>query len=280
MVAQKMQRIQGIFREVQDGFSETSSLTNLFIQLDEYETEFRSVAYESASMCIALSDLKEDSELKKWKVFLKESAGKHDTQIHIGLGWALAQQSLVPESVLPLLEPMMRYRVLDGYGYYDGFFRKRKSIIAQQKPDFDEAVASRAYDQGLGRSIWYLSQGELEAAQRILDGFPAERQTDLWRGFGIAVGYVGGLNESSLKEILSASGKFKPQLAAGVAMSILSRQVAGFLPQGIEPMCKAICRLDVNTVWKNNETIRSKMALSDNSAYEKCIQQLETLFGN
>lgn len=280
MVARQMQRIQGIFREVQEHFNKEYSLPQLCWQLDNYDAEFRSVAYEAASMCIALIDLKEGSELKRWKEFLKDSGGKHNTQIHIGLGWALAQQSLLPAAYLPELTPMMRYRVLDGYGYYDGFFRKRKRIMAQQKPDFKDATASGAYDQGLGRSIWYLNNGEINEAEKTLTGFPPERQKDLWRGLGIAVAYVGGLDETMVKEILSASGKHKASLAAGVAMSVISRQNSDSINEDTERICHWVCGEDVSAVVAKDETIKASLDSGNDSCYKNWFKQLETLFEN
>ena len=133
-VAQKMETIQSVFREVQDFYSETT-------QLDNYEIEFRSIAYEAASMCVALNDFKTYDELRDWFVFLKEKGTLHATQIHVGLGWALAQNEIDTSVILPALDSMMRYRVLDGYGYYEGFFRRRKGVLNQQKPELQDTTA-------------------------------------------------------------------------------------------------------------------------------------------
>ena len=127
-ILQKMEIIQSIFREVQESFSEKTKLNN-------YEIEFRGIAYEAASMNIAGIDVKTYNELKDWYKFLDENGTLQATQIHVGLGWAIAQKEIITSTILPNLEPMMRYRVLDGYGYYEGIFRKRKSILSLQEPE-------------------------------------------------------------------------------------------------------------------------------------------------
>ena len=53
-VEAKIQTIQNIFRDVQDDFPEAYSLPELAEKLDRYEIEFRSIAYEAASFCMAL----------------------------------------------------------------------------------------------------------------------------------------------------------------------------------------------------------------------------------
>lgn len=229
-VAQKMEIIQKIFREVQDSYSETT-------QLDNYDIEFRGIAYEATSMCIALEDFKTGNELNRWNNFLKENKA-HATQIHVGLGWALAQNEISPIEILHQLEPEYRYRVCDGYGYYEGFFRRRKSILNQQQPEWNDSVATGAYNQGLGRSLWYINNGDINAAKHALEKFPAERHNDLWRGLGIAIAYVGGCNENSLKEIFEKAEEHKVDLAEGANRALHSRKQSGCFSADTELVCR------------------------------------------
>ena len=151
----------------------------------------------------------------------------HATQIHVGLGWALAQNEISPIEFLQQLDSMLRYRVLDGYGYYEGFFRRRKSILNQQQPQWNDSTATGAYDQGLGRSLWYIHTGEIDAAKHALEKFPVERHKDLWRGLGIAIAYVGGCSEETIFEILQNAGQHKTDLAEGASRALESRKQSG-----------------------------------------------------
>jgi len=233
--AQKIEIIQTIFRDVQDNFCEA-------LQLDNYDSEFRSIAYESASMCIALEEFKTGNQLDQWFIFLKKH-DQHATQIHVGLGWALAQNEISPIEFLEKLEPDYRYRVCDGYGYYEGFFRRRKSILNQQQPEWNDTAAVGAYNQGLGRSLWYIHNGEINAAKYALEKFPIERHKDLWRGLGIAVAYVGGLTEEMAQQILNEAGERKIDLAEGANRALKSRAQSGCVSADTESVCRLLSPL-------------------------------------
>jgi hypothetical protein len=226
-VQEKMETIQSTFLRVQDMFFESPDWKRHVVELEATHIEFRSIAYESASMSIALEDLKQGEHLTNWFRFLNEAASVHATQVHVGLGWAFAQQLIIPMPYLAELNPILRYRVLDGYGYYEGVFRRRRSIINQLKLEVEDVVASSAFDQGLGRSIWYLNKGIFDDAKSMIEGFAVERQKDLWRGLGIAMAYVGGCSDEQLLDIFSKAEVFKPQLATGALMALVSRNESG-----------------------------------------------------
>jgi enediyne biosynthesis protein E3 len=276
-VSCKMDSIQNIFRSVQSSSSETKSLPELFQYLDSFEPEFRSIAYEAASMAIALGDLKDSEHLSSWFQFL-EQANHHATQIHVGLGWALSQLQADPLPFIATLHPMMRYRVADGYGYYEGIFRKRKSVLSQQKPEWTDATASRAFDQGLGRSIWYLNQGQHETAIKMLESFPAERQADLFRGLGIAITYAGGCSEEKLLQISARAGLYKTQLATGAVMGLISRERAGYITEDAALACRVWCYKTVEELVSlyTPEVLSSES--TESNAYSNWIHSIEAAF--
>ena len=270
VVAQKMETIQSIFQNVQETFSETETLPELLRLCESFEPEFRSIAYEAASMCLGLNDLKANDNFKSFDAFLEAQHKLHDTQIHVGLGWAFAQQQINPEPFLNHFEPMMRYRILDGYGYYEGIFRKRKSILSQQKPEFTDPVASGAYDQGLGRSFWYLNNGNIDAAKALLEKFPKERWKDMWRGLGIAIAYVGGCDEVTLHDVLGKAGEYKAQLATGAVMALVSRGKADHVTTDAEAVVDC---------WSNKSLAKAVVAgMKPVDNYRQWIAELEVLF--
>ena len=59
-----------------------------------------------------------------------------------------------------------------------------------------------------------------------MDKFPASRHAGLWRGIGIAVAYVGGCDEDTLKTLLQYAGINRFQLAYGAALAARSRMEA------------------------------------------------------
>lgn len=273
---EKIQHIQTIFRHVQDSFSDSYTLQTLAENLGNYEIEFRSIAYEAASMCIALQDFKTANELNRWHDFLNENSA-HATQIHVGLGWALAQNEISPIEFLRQLEPVFGYRVLDGYGYYEGFFRRRKSILNQQQPQWNDSTATGAYNQGLGRSLWYIHNGEIDAAKHALEKFPVERHKDLWRGLGIAIAYVGGCNEKMLREVFIQSGLYKSQLATGAVMALVSRHYANYISDDTSLVCKVWLNKTSEEIILLNENLRSSLNLKADDAYKNWIEKLSCL---
>jgi hypothetical protein len=278
LVAQKMEAIQGIFQQVQESFSKTETLADLRWLCESYEPEFRSIAYEAVAMCLGLNDLKAEDGLVSWRAFLESQNHLNDTQVHVGLGWAFAQQSIDPTPFLSGLEQMFRYRVLDGYGYYEGIFRKRKSILSQQKPEWKDEVASGAYDQGLGRSLWYLNHGKVDEAQTMLEKFPAERHADLWRGLGIAVAYVGGCDEKTLGQIFKSADTNKAQLATGAFMALVSRHYAGYVSEGTAFTCRLWCKQSADKMIAQNDAIKKSLHLNNPDAFAKWKEGIEAIF--
>jgi len=241
-----MELIQSTFRSMQTLAAEAERWQDIVEELDATDIEFRSIAYEAAAMEIALKDLSIGNELSQWQQFVNGTGKPHATQIHVGLGWALAQLQLNPLAYLEVLNPMLRYRMLDGYGYYEGLFRRRKTIINRQLPDLDDVVALSAYYQGLGRSIWYSTIGDIDKAKELIDTFDNVHKPNLWRGLGIACTYVGGCTETQLNEILSKSAPYSKQIKAGAVMLAVSRQTAGFTSADTELTCQ---------VWLGNTAV-------------------------
>ena len=278
LITKKMETIQNTFLHVQDIFFESPDWKRHVAELESTDIEFRSIAYESASMSIALEDLKQGDSLTNWLQFLNEAASAHATQVHVGLGWAFAQALKNPITYLPELNPMMRYRVLDGYGYYEGIFRRRRSIINHLKLDVQDAVASGAIDQGIGRSIWYLNKGVIDDAKNMIEGFAVERHKDLWRGLGIAIAYVGGCNAETLQEIFSKADSFKTQLATGAVMALVSRDVAKYISTDTELACKVFCNKTAEQILELNYSIKDKIDLNAVNAYSNWVSEVEKAF--
>lgn len=225
-VVQRMQVIRSTFREVQDLFSGLDEGTELVSKLQSYPLIFRSIAYEAASMQIALKEIKNGLALNKWQAFVNTIGAKHITQCYIGLGWALAQEQLTPSDFLSISGSGIENKSYDGYGYYEGMFRRRRSVLSQQLPDFLDESTAPSYYRGLGRSLWYSSNADIEQIARIISGFPDVVKSSLWTGLGTAIAYVGGCNTDNLKQILSIAGDYAAALKNGAQAAAISRDLA------------------------------------------------------
>lgn len=240
-ITDRMARIRAVFEEVQMVAGSQPDDALLIDYLNHCDAQFRSVAFESASMSRALTDIALSAFPERWAAFAQRSQ-VHAVHVYIGLGWALAQRQVSLSDYLHDIGPIMQARVLDGYGYYDGMFRSRSSVRDRVVPDEISGYDLRAYDQGLGRSLWYAAKGNTAQLLKSLDGFAAARKGDLWRGVGIAVSYVGGCDEKMLKSLMESASVYKLQLASGAALLARARIHAGTLDTDSQAACHILCR--------------------------------------
>ncbi len=82
------------------------------------------------------------------------------------------------------------------------------------------------YYQGIGRSLWYSSGGDIEKVRSTIENFPTDLHAGLWKGIGIAVAYVGGCDGDTLKIIFESANVHQAQLASGSALAAISRMEA------------------------------------------------------
>jgi hypothetical protein len=209
----RIERIKSVFLDTQIFYSMHDNIDALIGYLENTETEFRSIAYESASMAIALKDLKNNEGLNTWLFYKNGPALAHKAQVHVGLGWAIAKLNLPFLAVVNKIDTSLYYRVADGCGYYDGSFKYKQTIMNQQLPGYLPEGIMSMFDQGVGRSLWYTCNADINKIRSMIKSFPAFREASLWRGIGIAVAYVGGCDDDTLKTLLQYAGTNRFQLA-------------------------------------------------------------------
>jgi len=244
-VADKMAYIQNLFLGIPEKMQQRQELDALIVLLDTEAPEFRSIAYESASMEIGLQALSMGGDLNLWEKFYHRSEKAHTLHMAIGLGWAFAKTETLPVRQLGFLSPAIQEMVFDGIGYYNGLYRGRRTIKSQLLPAGIEGAALRGFDQGLGRRLWYVCKGELKELADLFQPFPPSRHPDLWRGVGIACGYVGGSSTASLEKLAILAGEWRQQLSSGVTLAAITRQASGSITDGVEKACQIICKKSV-----------------------------------
>jgi hypothetical protein len=258
-VSAKMECVQKVFLGVQNYMLKEHQLEEVIAFLDSEPPEFRSVAYESASMEIALTDLSDENELNKWKNLYHRSAKAHTFHMDIGLGWAFAKKEISPVSYFQYLEPVIGWMVYDGIGYYNGLFKGRRTVKSQLVPGDMDQQTLPGFDQGLGRRLWYISKGNVEQLIQLIKPFPLSRQADLWRGVGIACGYVGGNDKTNLVQLLNHSAEFKDQFRTGVSLAAISRHASNSITKDIQLACEIICGRPLTDMLKDERGIKSQL---------------------
>lgn len=279
-IADKMAVLQDLFKSTKafaEAQPEPSSIM-AFIH-KQTEEEFISIAYEAAAMVLALQDLEKGTDLDSWQYFLDNYAKEHAVQVYIGLGWACGQERLDPMQWIETLNPLFAWRIWDGYGYYDGFFRKRK-VLQGVLPEKISKKGLPVYWQGVGRSFWYTCKGNKTKLQKVSTQIPSNYQADFWRGIGLANTYVGGQSRKECQEIWQMAGPYQAQLRAGALLAIKSRSDAKTIVAYTEMIAEEWCKLPVLKIIDllKNKVLDSTVA--DIVIYHTWIEKLDEGFDN
>lgn len=196
-------------------------------KLDVVDVELRGIAYEGAGMGLVLLD-----SLFPWKkrflAFLDGPGAPYRCLAYIGAGLVLPRVPKNPERFLAQHDPVLRWFVMDGYGFYEGFFSWRRSVNKHIIPARLRGYSRRAFDQGLGRSFWFSTGANVDRIIATIGGFPADRQPDLWSGIGLACAYAAGvMDRAAIQRLLQAAGPHRADLAIGTAVASVFREQSG-----------------------------------------------------
>ncbi len=176
------------------------------------------------------------------KRFLEGAGDPHAYMVHVALGWVAARIPGRLDRQLQSLDPLLRWLVLDGYGFHEGFFNFERYQHGQPHPRRISGYGTRAFDQGLGRSLWFVEAGGIGRLSETIRRFAEPRQPDLWSGIGLASVYAGQVGEEELEALVRAAGVHAPQLAQGAAFAAKARHRAGNPTEYTDRACRILCR--------------------------------------
>ncbi len=219
-------------------------------RLSEVELEFRGFAFEGAAMSLALLDVLTPWKKDRFQAFLKGPGAAHVYMVHVGMGWALARLRRRVERPLARLDPLLRWLAIDGYGFHEGYFYWPRFVERQTPPKQLSGYALHAFDQGLGRSLWFVDGADVSRIPTTIAAFPPSRHADLWSGVGLACAYAGGRERVEVQALRVAAGPYHPQLAQGAAFAAKARQRAGNPTPHTEIACEVLCGLSAEAASK------------------------------
>ena len=255
---------------------QTSNFETLVARLHEVAPELRGYAYEGAGTGLAALDC-----LLPWKnrtkAFIDGPGSLYIYALHIGAGLALARLRRRPEKFLARLDPVVGWIALDGYGFHEGFFSRKRYVEKQEVPKHLSHYGRRVFDHGIGRSIWFVAGANAEQVAATVASFAKERQADLWSGVGLGCGYTGGTDRQALQTLVQVVGSYRAQLAEGVAVGAHARKLAGSPAPYTELACDVVCGISYDEAAHLVELAYQDLPIDDvKPAYEIWRQRIQT----
>lgn len=184
-------------------------------------------AAEGAAMAMAILDCLTPWDRCRASRFLDSAGAPHLYMAHIGFGWALARLRR-PLDRLPLaLDPLLRWLVADGYGFHEGYFHPEVTARRGERPPHVTGYAARAFDQGLGRALWFVEGADPRRVAAAIEALPAPRRADLWSGAGLACAYAGAADRAAVESLRAAAGEHRLHAAQGAVFAATARDRAG-----------------------------------------------------
>lgn len=216
--------------------------------LDRAPIEYRGFVYEGAAMALTILDALPIPGGGRLKSFLANAGEPHAYMVHVGAGWAFARLPLLRNKIAhgggfdPLLFPLL----LDGYGFHEGYFHPKNSIEAGTVPKGLSRREQNFFDQGLGRSLWFVQGTDPESIAFAIQRLAPDRRGDLWGGVGLACAYAGAVRTSVLEDLKALSGDSHIHLAQGAAFAAQARRRAGNTVPHTHAACEVLCRMGAN----------------------------------
>lgn len=250
------ERLEAIPRSVVCGFEwgiEIGRRCELERRLDLVQPDLRGFAYEGATMAATVRDVLPGGG-GRTRDLLHNGGRRHIFLAYIGIGFAMARlpkplwRKVLPDLSESPYHPVMSWLAVDGYGFDRAYFDTARWVGEQQVPAAYPWQGSpeyfpRAFDQGVGRALWFVHGGRADAVAAAVHRFAESRRPDLWSGVGLAATFAGGA--PGLARLRELSGPAWPELALGVVFAIKARDYAGHVPQHSVRAAGDLARLSV-----------------------------------
>ena len=162
-------RLERVGESFLDGYHaalEYNTLPALAARLNSTDAELRGFAFEGAAMGLALLDTLTPWRSNRLTDFLKGDGNAHAYMIHVGVGWVWARFPFGYRRLRRRLDPLLAWLAFEGWGFHEGFFHWPKYVTGKPPPRRLAGYERRAFDQGLGRSWWFVNGGNPELIAR------------------------------------------------------------------------------------------------------------------
>lgn len=238
-------------------------------------------AIEGGAFACTILDLFVPNCAGNIEALLKKYGAKYDYLIYVGMGWFFAKFRWKPMRIVKQisdLDPLLKWLIWDGYGFYHGFFNGHLNNSFVKTLDADD-YRRKAIDQGFGRSIWFQCGGDIEQIFKKVNTFSSQRHGDLYSGVGLASAYACGVDEKSIAQLKDISTKYLPNIAQGVAFACKSRVKAGNLLPETEMVSEIICEMSAKDAANITDAALVDLPIEDTMPnYEIWKQRIQSNF--
>lgn len=254
--------------------------------LEAVPVTFRGFAYEGAAMALAVRDAIPAGRGRRVARFLDGRADAHVYMAYVGVGWAMARIPASRWHTLHMADPVLRWLILDGYGFHQAYFHTDRYVHGRYRPErFDwpgggpSRYVHRVVDQGIGRAMWFVAGTDAALLHTLVRRFPEERRADLYSGAGLAACYAGGADEAELRALRDGAGPYAPDLAQGASFAAGARVRAGLVVPHNEVATRVLCGLTPAEATKvNDDALLDLPSTGDLPAYEVWRQRIRARY--
>jgi len=239
-------------------------------KLEAVDFPYRGFSYEGAAMGYTMLDAV-GFKRNRFQNFLNKSAQKHIYMVHVGAGWAYAKLPGHVEKKIQSFDPLLKWLVIDGYGFCHTYFNTKKYVIDRTMPSLSD-YGNHVFYQGLGRCLWFVEGTNPERIAKRISSFPREYASDLWSGTGLASAYAGGVERSILEQIKTHGQKYILNIGQGSAFAAAARIHAGNLVPHTDMACMVYSGITAQTASEITKDSRLAIAGIKNDevpAYER-----------
>lgn len=220
-------------------------------RLEQVPSKYRGWSYEGATMAFAIRDGLPFGKSSNVSRFMAGPAVNQIYIAYVGVGWAMARLPRFRWSALSAPDPLLRWLVLDGYGFHQAYFRTGKYVHRQHREsdfpwpaDGPAWYASRVIDQGIGRALWFVCGTDVDRVAATIGAFAESRRADMYSGVGLAATYACGVSEQELAALVRHAGDYRPQLAQGGAFGATARVESGIAVPETAMATRALCGME------------------------------------
>ncbi|MGK7942039.1 MAG: DUF1702 family protein [Crocosphaera sp.] len=283
--------------------------SQVIVNLNSLEKEYRGFAFEGAAMGLALLDRLSPWNTTRITQFLSLEGQNHIYMTYVGIGWLLARLPGGVQSYLSKLRdketqgdkfrmkqqlhskfyilnstfhtphPLLGWLAIDGYGFHQGYFHWPEYIQGILPPKNLSGYSCRVFDQGLGRSLWFVKGANLQAIEQAIAQFQPCRRADLWSGIGLACAYAGGMKNVQLDSLKQVAKPYYAQLAQGTAFAAKTRLRAENLTEHTEIAVQNLCGMSVQQAADITDDALMGLSYEETiPAYEQWRQRIQQRF--